>query len=52
MAWPLAAGAQQPDRTRRVGLLFGTSADDDESQARNAAFLKACKTGAGPAAAT
>ena len=35
-----AAGAQQPERTRRVGILFGNSADDKESQARNAAFLK------------
>jgi putative tryptophan/tyrosine transport system substrate-binding protein len=41
IAWPLAAGAEQSERMRRVGILYGTSADDEESQARNAAFLKA-----------
>jgi putative tryptophan/tyrosine transport system substrate-binding protein len=41
IAWPHSAGAQQADRTRRLGILYGTSADDEESQARNAAFLKA-----------
>jgi ABC-type uncharacterized transport system substrate-binding protein len=39
-AWPLAARAQQPDRVRRIGLLLGHAADDPESQARNAAFLR------------
>ena len=24
-AWPLAAGAQQPERMRRVGVLYGVS---------------------------
>jgi putative tryptophan/tyrosine transport system substrate-binding protein len=39
-AWPLAAGAQHTERIRRVGILYGTSPDDDEAQARDAAFLK------------
>ena len=32
-AWSLAAGAQQPDRVRRIGVLMGV-ADDREGQAR------------------
>src|SRR5262249_61541776 len=32
-AWPLAAGAQQAERVRRIGLLMGV-ADDREGQAR------------------
>jgi putative tryptophan/tyrosine transport system substrate-binding protein len=39
-AWPLAAGAQQTDRVRRIGVLTGTAADDPEAQARQAAFLQ------------
>src|ERR1700726_2829186 len=39
-AWPLVAGAQQPDRVRRIGVLTGTAADDPEAQARHAAFLQ------------
>ena len=39
-AWPLAAGAQQSERMRRLGILHGNSADDEVSQARNTAFLK------------
>ena len=39
-AWPLAAGAQQPDRVRRVGVLMGI-ADDPEGQARIAVFRQA-----------
>ena len=37
----MAAGAQQPQRIRRIGVLMVTTADDPESQARNAAFLQA-----------
>jgi putative tryptophan/tyrosine transport system substrate-binding protein len=33
-AWPLAAGAQQRERMRRVGVLMNLAADDLESQAR------------------
>jgi putative ABC transport system substrate-binding protein len=38
--WPLAARAQQADRTRRIGVLMSLAADDPEGQARLAAFLK------------
>jgi putative tryptophan/tyrosine transport system substrate-binding protein len=38
--WPLAARAQQPERMRRIGVLLSTAADDSESSARTAAFLK------------
>ena len=39
-AWPLGAGAQQAERTRRIGVLSSTPADDPESTARTAAFLQ------------
>ena len=39
-AWPLAARAQQPERVRRIGVLLSTAADDPESSARTASFLK------------
>src|SRR5262245_51784961 len=39
-AWPLAAGAQQPERTRRIGVLMAQGADDPEGQTRIAAFLQ------------
>jgi putative ABC transport system substrate-binding protein len=39
-AWPLAAHAQQGERTRRIGVLTPLAADDAEAQARNAAFLQ------------
>jgi putative ABC transport system substrate-binding protein len=39
-AWPLAAGAQQPERTRRVGVLMSLSADDPQGQARLKAFVQ------------
>ena len=31
-AWPLAAGAQQPERMRRIGVLMTLAADDPEGQ--------------------
>jgi hypothetical protein len=38
-AWPVAASAQQSERTRRIGLLLGaTDERDPESQHRIAAF--------------
>jgi len=37
-AWPLAAGAQQPDRMRRIGVLLPAAANDAEFQARMGAF--------------
>jgi putative ABC transport system substrate-binding protein len=38
-AWPLAAGAQQRERLRRIGLLSNGAADSPVEQARQAAFL-------------
>src|SRR6266849_2687438 len=40
LLWPLAAGAQQGDRMRRIGVLTNLAADDPEGQARIAAFLQ------------
>jgi ABC-type uncharacterized transport system substrate-binding protein len=37
-AWPLAAGAQQAEQMRRIGVLMNTAADDREGQAGVAAF--------------
>jgi putative tryptophan/tyrosine transport system substrate-binding protein len=39
-AWPLAAGAQQADRMRRIGVLMSLAADDPEGKARLAAFVQ------------
>ena len=39
-AWPMAARAQQPDRMRRIGVLFSIAADDLDAQAQNTAFLQ------------
>src|SRR4051812_14778395 len=39
-AWPVAAGAQQSDRVRRVGVLMHTTSDEPDAQARLAAFLQ------------
>ncbi len=39
--WPLAARAQQTDRMRRIGVLFGGVASDPDIQARFAAFVQA-----------
>jgi ABC-type uncharacterized transport system substrate-binding protein len=38
-AWPLAAGAQQPERTRRIGVLVNFGQTDREGQASVAAFI-------------
>jgi putative ABC transport system substrate-binding protein len=38
VAWPLAGGAQQPERMRRVGALMGFSESDPEGQIFIAAF--------------
>ena len=40
-AWSCAARAQQPDRMRRVGVLFGNSERESEMQLDVAAFAKA-----------
>jgi putative ABC transport system substrate-binding protein len=39
-AWPLAAGAQQTERVRRIGVLLPTTADDPVWQTRFGAFLQ------------
>jgi putative tryptophan/tyrosine transport system substrate-binding protein len=36
--WPLAARAQQHERMRRIGVLMNIASDDEEGQARLAAF--------------
>jgi len=38
-AWPLAVGAQQPERVRRIGVIMNQPADDLDAQARLTAFL-------------
>src|SRR5258708_15058044 len=38
-AWPLAARAQQPERMRRIGVLWNAAADDPESSRRRTAFV-------------
>jgi putative ABC transport system substrate-binding protein len=40
-AWPLGAGAQQPEQMRRIGVLINFAADDPEGQARLPAFAQA-----------
>src|SRR5262245_17881538 len=39
-AWPLTAGAQHREPTRRIGVLDAVSADDPQSRARNGAFVQ------------
>jgi ABC-type uncharacterized transport system substrate-binding protein len=39
-AWPMAAGAQQREKMRRIGLLANIAADDPEAQARLTAFVQ------------
>jgi putative ABC transport system substrate-binding protein len=39
-SWPVGARAQQPERMQRIGVLLSTAADDPESSARTASFLK------------
>jgi putative ABC transport system substrate-binding protein len=43
-AWPIAAGAQQPERIRRIGVLMSLADSDLEAQARVAAFRKGLQT--------
>jgi len=40
MAWPVVARAQQPQRTRRIGVLINLPPDDPEVQARIGAFVQ------------
>ena len=39
-AWPVAAGAQQPQRMRRIGVLDTLAADDPEASVRHGAFMQ------------
>ena len=39
-AWPVAARAQQPDRSRRIGVVMNLAADDLELQRRKRAFVE------------
>jgi putative ABC transport system substrate-binding protein len=39
--WPLTAQAQQPEQTRRIGVLMNRAADNPEGQAAVAAFRQA-----------
>src|SRR5262245_61005639 len=41
VAWPPAARAQQRERKSRIGVLLPAAADDNQYQARLAAFLQA-----------
>ena len=43
-AWPFVAGAQQPDRMRRVGVLWNLGADDPLGQVRLKTFLQGLRT--------
>jgi putative ABC transport system substrate-binding protein len=38
VAWPIAAGAQQGERVRRIGVLMGQGKDDPGNASRVAAF--------------
>jgi putative ABC transport system substrate-binding protein len=40
-AWPLAARAQQSERMRRIGVLSGASARDQELRTRHTTFIQA-----------
>jgi putative tryptophan/tyrosine transport system substrate-binding protein len=39
IGWPLVAGAQQPERVRRIGILSNKTSDDPEGHDEVAAFL-------------
>src|SRR5690349_9392880 len=39
-AWPLAARAQQPEQTRRIGVLMNRAADNPLGQAQLAVFQR------------
>jgi putative tryptophan/tyrosine transport system substrate-binding protein len=43
-AWPLAAGAQQPERMRRIVYMHALAENDPEEQLRIAAFRKGLET--------
>jgi putative tryptophan/tyrosine transport system substrate-binding protein len=39
-AWPIVVRAQQAERVRRIGVLMGQAADDQQGQARSTAFVQ------------
>ena len=43
VAWPLAAGAQQPERMRRIGMLLNLRESNPRGKATVAAFVKRLK---------
>jgi putative ABC transport system substrate-binding protein len=43
LTWPLAARAQQPGRTRRIGILMSVAADDRQGQTRHAMFVQSLR---------
>ena len=44
-AWPLAAGAQQGDRVRRIGVLTGLDENDPQSKISFCVHASACGLG-------
>jgi putative tryptophan/tyrosine transport system substrate-binding protein len=40
-AWPAVAGAQQPERVRRIGVLMEPPEDDPEGKAHLSGFTQA-----------
>jgi putative tryptophan/tyrosine transport system substrate-binding protein len=44
-SWPLAAGAQQPEQVRRIGVLMNVAASDPEGQAGVDAFQQVLQQG-------
>ena len=51
-AWPLAAGAQQGDRARRIGVLLLLDENDPMAKTRVSAFTQALADLVAPNAAT
>jgi hypothetical protein len=51
-AWSIAAGAQQGDRVRRIGVVMTGDENDPEGNRRLSAFTKRLPTWVGPMAAT
>jgi putative tryptophan/tyrosine transport system substrate-binding protein len=47
VAWPIVAGAQQPERMRRIGMLMGIAESDAGGQAGFKPFVSAFGSGAG-----
>ena len=46
-AWSLPARAQQPDRTRQIGVLMGWPESDPEARLERAAFVQELQKSAG-----